>query len=328
MRRASRAALDAARRHPRGDRARCRERVASSRGASASAPASNPAARGTAADPASRAPPAAAALTPEARVRAGAPIDFAQAAELVFEPRERRRLGWDWHAWHFLVALAPAAGVAAWVERLKTSGEAEALLRMGDGAPPRNVNGGGGGGRSGGDERADDSEKDSAKRANLSAAATSPTHAPDLADLARRLRAVEEALSGEGPGGFGGAAASGTRNAREPKSSEDATGGEAAAAEEGGEGEEAAAAARARGDGRGGAARSRGSSAGRTGRRRSAWTSVEGSAPARRRRGASRIPGERRRRRRRGHPFRRATAETNDGLHEMITYTSKLPQIF
>ena len=57
MRRASRAALDAARRHPRGDRARCRERVASSRGASASAPASNPAARGTAADPASRAPP-------------------------------------------------------------------------------------------------------------------------------------------------------------------------------------------------------------------------------------------------------------------------------
>ena len=225
MRRASRAALDAARRHPRGDRARCRERVASSRGASASAPASNPAARGTAADRASRAPPAAAALTPEARVRAGAPIDFAQAAELVFEPRERRRLGWDWHAWHFLVALAPAAGVAAWVERLKTSGEAEALLRMGDGAPPRNVNGGGGGGRSGGDERADDSEKDSAKRANLSAAATSPTHAPDLADLARRLRAVEEALSGEGPGGFGGAAASGTRNAREPKSSEDATGG-------------------------------------------------------------------------------------------------------
>ena len=112
--------------------------------------------------------------SPEALVRAGRPLEFSQAAELVFAAHRAGRLGWDWHAWHFLVALAPAAGVAAWVERLKTSGEAEALLRMGDGAPPRNVNGGGGGGRSGGDERANDSEKDSAKRANLSAAATSP----------------------------------------------------------------------------------------------------------------------------------------------------------
>jgi hypothetical protein len=49
----------------------------------------------------------------EQLIRAGKPLEFEQAAEMVFsEPMtrlgHRRTLGWDWHAWHFFCALMPA----------------------------------------------------------------------------------------------------------------------------------------------------------------------------------------------------------------------------
>lgn len=59
--------------------------------------------------------------SPESLVRAGKPLEFDQAAELVFSTHKSGKLGWDWHAWHFLAACMPAAVAYAWAQHILSS---------------------------------------------------------------------------------------------------------------------------------------------------------------------------------------------------------------
>ena len=67
--------------------------------------------------------------SPEALVRAGRPLEFSQAAELVFAAHRAGRLGWDWHAWHFVLSLVPAGVAYAWAQHiLATDPEIRAMV--------------------------------------------------------------------------------------------------------------------------------------------------------------------------------------------------------
>lgn len=68
--------------------------------------------------PASSSSASSSAASPEALVRAGRPLEFGQAAELVFAAHRSGRLGWDWHAWHFVLSLVPAGVAYAWAQHI------------------------------------------------------------------------------------------------------------------------------------------------------------------------------------------------------------------
>ena len=128
LRRAARAAMNAARAsapraHPRasgetfGSGRRWRACAADAREPSSRANAA--AARD--ATPASR-------PSPENLVRAGAPVEFDQAAELVFS-ETRRRLGWDWHLWHLFLACWPPGLLYLFARHVETGDETLQLER-------------------------------------------------------------------------------------------------------------------------------------------------------------------------------------------------------
>ena len=68
--------------------------------------------------PASSSSASSSSASPEALVRAGRPLEFGQAAELVFAAHRAGRLGWDWHAWHFVLSLVPAGVAYAWAQHI------------------------------------------------------------------------------------------------------------------------------------------------------------------------------------------------------------------
>ena len=128
LRRAARAAMNAARAsapraHPRasgetfGSGRRWRACAADAREPSSRANAA--AARD--ATPASR-------PSPENLVRAGAPVEFDQAAELVFS-ETRRQLGWDWHLWHLFLACWPPGLLYLFARHVETGDETLQLER-------------------------------------------------------------------------------------------------------------------------------------------------------------------------------------------------------
>ena len=128
LRRAARAAVDAARAsapraHPRasgetsGSGRRWRADAADAREPSSRANATAP----RDANPAPR-------LSPEDLVRGGAPVEFDQAAELVFS-ETRRRLGWDWHLWHLFLACWPPGLLYLFARHIETGDETLQLER-------------------------------------------------------------------------------------------------------------------------------------------------------------------------------------------------------
>ena len=79
--------------------------------------------------PASSSSASSSSASPEALVRAGRPLEFGQAAELVFAAHRAGRLGWDWHAWHFVLSLVPAGVAYAWAQHiLATDPEIRAMV--------------------------------------------------------------------------------------------------------------------------------------------------------------------------------------------------------
>ena len=69
---------------------------------------------------------------PEKLVRAGEALDLGQSARMVFDSdsvgsmgRARKRLGYDWHAWHLLVAMIPGALAFAFARSIERGGERE-----------------------------------------------------------------------------------------------------------------------------------------------------------------------------------------------------------
>ena len=128
LRRAARAAVDAARAcapraHPRASG----ETSASGRRWRAdAADAREPSSRANAAVPRDANP--APRPSPEDLVRGGAPVEFDQAAELVFS-ETRRRLGWDWHLWHLFLACWPPGLLYLLARHIETGDETLQLER-------------------------------------------------------------------------------------------------------------------------------------------------------------------------------------------------------
>ena len=126
--------------------------------------------------PASSSSASSSAASPEALVRAGRPLEFGQAAELVFAAHRAGRLGWDWHAWHFVLSLVPAGVAYAWAQHiLATDPEIRAMVEASGarGGEARLLERGSEATTSGGDE----------------------TRADALDDVRRRLARLETALA-------------------------------------------------------------------------------------------------------------------------------------
>ena len=126
--------------------------------------------------PASSSSASSSSASPEALVRAGRPLEFGQAAELVFAAHRAGRLGWDWHAWHFVLSLVPAGVAYAWAQHiLATDPEIRAMVEASGarGGEARLLEHGSEATTSGGDE----------------------TRADALDDVRRRLARLETALA-------------------------------------------------------------------------------------------------------------------------------------
>ena len=126
--------------------------------------------------PASSSSASSSSASPEALVRAGRPLEFSQAAELVFAAHRAGRLGWDWHAWHFVLSLVPAGVAYAWAQHiLATDPEIRAMVEASGarGGEARLLEHGSEATTSGGDE----------------------TRADALDDVRRRLARLETALA-------------------------------------------------------------------------------------------------------------------------------------
>ena len=128
LRRAARAAVDAARASaPRAHPRASGETSASGRRWRAdAADAREPSSRANAAAPRDANP--APRPSPEDLVRGGAPVEFDQAAELVFS-ETRRRLGWDWHLWHLFLACWPPGLLYLFARHIETGDETLQLER-------------------------------------------------------------------------------------------------------------------------------------------------------------------------------------------------------
>lgn len=135
--------------------------------------------------PASSSSASSSSASPEALVRAGRPLEFGQAAELVFAAHRAGRLGWDWHAWHFVLSLVPAGVAYAWAQHiLATDPEIRAMVEASGarGGEARNI---------GTLEHGDDEA--------TTVRAEYETRADALDDVRRRLARLETALAATAP---------------------------------------------------------------------------------------------------------------------------------
>ena len=135
--------------------------------------------------PASSTSASSSSASPEALVRAGQPLEFGQAAELVFAAHRAGRLGWDWHAWHFVLSLVPAGVAYAWAQHiLATDPEIRAMVEASGarGGEARNI---------GTLEHGDDEA--------TTVRAEYETRADALDDVRRRLARLETALAATAP---------------------------------------------------------------------------------------------------------------------------------
>jgi hypothetical protein len=128
--------------------------------------------------PASSSSASSSSASPEALVRAGRPLEFGQAAELVFAAHRAGRLGWDWHAWHFVLSLVPAGVAYAWAQHiLATDPEIRAMVEAS--------------GARGGEARVLEHGDDKATTVR----GGDETRADALDDVRRRLARLETALA-------------------------------------------------------------------------------------------------------------------------------------
>ena len=135
--------------------------------------------------PASSSSASSSSASPEALVRAGRPLEFGQAAELVFAAHRAGRLGWDWHAWHFVLSLVPAGVAYAWAQHiLATDPEIRAMVEASGarGGEARNI---------GTLEHGDDEA--------TTVRGGDETRADALDDVRRRLARLETALAATAP---------------------------------------------------------------------------------------------------------------------------------
>ena len=135
--------------------------------------------------PASSSSASSSSASPEALVRAGRPLEFGQAAELVFAAHRAGRLGWDWHAWHFVLSLVPAGVAYAWAQHiLATDPEIRAMVEAS--------------GARGGEARVLEHGDDKATT-RLNTHSGDETRADALDDVRRRLARLETALAATAP---------------------------------------------------------------------------------------------------------------------------------
>ena len=135
--------------------------------------------------PASSSSASSSSASPEALVRAGRPLEFGQAAELVFAAHRAGRLGWDWHAWHFVLSLVPAGVAYAWAQHiLATDPEIRAMVEAS--------------GARGGEARSLEHGDDKATT-RLNTHSGDETRADALDDVRRRLARLETALAATAP---------------------------------------------------------------------------------------------------------------------------------
>ena len=131
--------------------------------------------------PASSSSASSSSASPEALVRAGRPLEFGQAAELVFAAHRSGRLGWDWHAWHFILSLVPAGVAYARAQHiLATDPEIRAMVEAS--------------GARGGEARLLEHGDDKATT-RLNTHSGDETRADALDDVRRRLARLETALA-------------------------------------------------------------------------------------------------------------------------------------
>ena len=126
LRRAARAAMNAARASAAHPRASGETFGSGRRWRACAADAREPSSRANAA--AARDATPATRPSPENLVRAGAPVEFDQAAELVFS-ETRRQLGWDWHLWHLFLACWPPGLLYLFARHVETGDETLQLER-------------------------------------------------------------------------------------------------------------------------------------------------------------------------------------------------------